>query len=196
MTDEPRPAYPLALAFRRYLTTRPYEDLAAAAGQLSAELAAKNVALALARGGEPREAQPAVCYERETDFRGDFSELSVSFPDHQTLGFFTAELGEAAWEAKLLWLPDEDPPDVVKINRTDDGLPADLDAARTAMRGVWGYPLVLKEIEPDDPGQEGGFATWLPEGFPTSQVTYLETEDWAVKVLSRGGLPYHEGGRS
>jgi len=190
MPNNAYPQRPLALTFRRYLTTRPAEDLVAAATQQSAELAAKDVALAMARGGEPESAQPATAYERDASFRGDYSELVVSFPDHHSLGAFVAALGEAAWDAEVRWLPEADPPDVIQITRPDDGLPADLGAAREAMRGVCHYPLALVEIEALDgqaDGQpEGRYATWLPEGFPDYQVAYMDSEDWEVEVVFRG----------
>lgn len=190
MPENVYPPRPLALTFRRYLTTHPGEDLAAAATQLSAELAAKDVALAMAQNGEPEAAQPAIAYERDASFTGDYSDLVVSFPDHHSLGAFTAGLGEAAWDAEVRWLPEADPPDIVQITRTDDGLPADLGAAREAMRGVCHFPLALVEIEALDgqaDGQpEGRYATWLPEDFPDYQVAYMDSEDWEVEVVSRG----------
>lgn len=185
-------AYPVALAFRRYLTTRPDEDLAAAT-QLTAELAAKNVALAMARNGQQRDEQPAVYYERDASIRGDYSELLISFPDHYTIGFFTAELGEPAWEAELRWLPDEDPPDLIQITRADDGLPAYHEAVRAVIRGVSRYPLLLEEPLEGQP--EGRYATWLLQGFPTSQVAYLSSEDWSVEVLSRAQPQPNTGGQ-
>ena len=192
MPENACPPRPLALTFRHYLTTRPGEDLAAAATQLSAEIAATKVALAMARGGEPEVAQPHVDYERGTSFRGDYLELVVSFPFHHSLGAFTAELGEAAWDAEVRWLPEADPSDVIQITRTDDGLPADLGAAREAVRGVSHYPLALVEIEALDgqaDGQpEGRYATWLPDDFPDYQVAYLPNEDWEVEVVCRGHI--------
>lgn len=201
MLDEPasRPAvYPVALAFRRYLATRPDEELGAAAIQLSAELAAKDVALSMARLGEPQATQPAVNYERDTSFGGDYSELLVSFPTHRALELFAAELGEAAWqEAEVLWLGENDPPDVIRITRPDDGLPADLWAAREALREVARSPLVLEQIKPSNRAPDGRYATWLPDDFPAEQVAYLRTEDWDVEVLSRAHTrPYATGGGS
>lgn len=194
-TPEQSAVYPLALAFRRYLTTRPDRDLGAAVIQLSAELAAKNVVLALARLGERQAAQPAVDYERDTSFEGDYSELLVSFPTHRALELFTAELGEPAWEAQVRWLPHEDPPDVIRITRPDDGLPADFEAAREAIAGVSPFPLVLEQIRSRNEDPDGRYATWLPEGFPGEQVAYLQTEDWDVDVLSRAQKrPYTGGG--
>ena len=190
MPEDEHTSRPMALTFRRYLTTRPADDLAAAATQLSAELAAKEAALAMARGGEPGAAQPATVYERDASFSGDYSELVISFPDHHSLGVFTAELGEAAWEANVRWIPEADPPDVIQVTRPDDGLPADTRAARQAMRGVCHYPLPLVAIEArrgQPEGQpEGKYATWLPEEFPDYQVAYLPDEDWEVEVASRG----------
>ncbi len=186
MPDNAYPPRPIALTFRRYLTTRPAEDLVAAATQLSAELAAKDVALAMARNGEPESAQPATAYERDASFSGDYSELVVSFPDHHSLGAFTAELGEAAWDAEVRWLPEADPPDIIRIARTDDGLLADLHAAREAMRGVALFPLPLVEIGPQEGQPKGRYATWLPEDFPDYQVASMDSEDWEVEVVSRG----------
>lgn len=180
------PQRPTAISFRRFLTTQPGSDLASAAGQLSAELAAKDVALAMARNGEPEDVQPDVSYERDTTFSGDYSDLVVAFPDHHALTAFTAELGEAAWEARVRWLPDTDPPDAIQITRTDDGLPADFDSAREAIRGVSGCPLVLEEIEPREGEPVGRFETWLPDGFPDERVAYFVGGDWAVEVVSRG----------
>lgn len=200
MPENVYPPRPMALTFRRYLTTHPGQDLAAAVTQLSAEIAATKVALAMARGGEPEAAQPATAYERDASFSDDYSELVVSFPDHHSLGAFTAELGEAAWEANVRWLPEADPPDIIRITRTDDGLLADLDAAREAMRGVTHFPLVLVEIEARDgqtDGQtKGRYATWLPEGFPDYQVACLPYEDWEVEVVFRGHEHAGEGSES
>jgi hypothetical protein len=172
----------IALAFTRYLSIRPEEDLAGAATQLAAELAATRLALEMARRGEPEEDQPRVSYERETNFGGDYSELSISFTTHQVLALYARMLGEAAWEAEARWMGDEDPSDVVEITRADDGLPADAGSAIEAMRGVYGCPLPLWGLGGEGPGR---FATALPEDFPTETVAYMDSEDWAVKVLSR-----------
>lgn len=173
----------IALAFTRYLSIRPAEDLAGAATQLAAELAATRLALEMARLGDPEEDQPQIGYERETNFGGDYSELSISFTTHRVLGLYARMLGEAAWKAEVLWTGDEEPPDVVEITRADDGLPADAESAIEAMRGVCGCPLPLWELGGEGLGR---FATALPEDFPTETVAYMDSEDWAVKVLSRG----------
>lgn len=196
MSQHAYPPRPVALTFRRFLTNDPATDLASSARQVSAKLAAKDVALAMARNGEPEDAQPAVDYERDTTFSGDYLDLVVAFPDHHSLTAFTDELGEAAWEARVRWLPDTDPPDVIQITRTDDGLPAAFDSAREVIRGVSGCPLVLEEIEPREGEPEGRFETWLPDGFPDERVAYLLDGDWAVEVVSRGHEHSRERGAS
>jgi hypothetical protein len=120
-------------------------------------------------------------YQKDVNSEGDYVDLVISGTDETRVGLVLRRLRAHGYDDLTVeWLADEDPPHLISVLSSEDGLPAPPSRAREVVEALGLHaPLV--------PGAEAGsYKTLVPEFFPDTRLFAVGDSEWRVSVLHRG----------